>query len=135
MTLNFIETFETSIYNTKHIKNIELHCQQNSIIIFSNIHILENYKVIKISVFRLFSWPAFGGLKVLVYIYTYIYIYYTRGFTNDQYSRICYGPSSARASRQRPWRRARQACWCRLEQGDDAAEDAPPAPALAGSAA
>ena len=24
----------------------------------------------------IFSWPAFGGPKVLVYIYTYIYIYY-----------------------------------------------------------
>ena len=37
-----------------------------------------NWTFIRISVSRLFEWPAFGGPKILVYIYLYICIYRER---------------------------------------------------------
>ena len=73
MTLNLIQTFEIIFYNTKHTNIIKLHIQKS--FYFQKSIFFKKYKFIKIRVFRLFSWPAFGGAKILVYIYIYIHVH------------------------------------------------------------
>ena len=69
ITLNLIQASKITVYNTKHTPNTKLQFQKP----FFFFSLPKQF--IKISVFRLFVWPAFGVPKILVYIYMYIYIY------------------------------------------------------------
>ena len=68
--------FKISVYYTKHTYNVKIHSEN-----YENNR--ENKKPIffksldfkMISVLWRFSWPAFCGPKILVYIYIFIYIY------------------------------------------------------------
>ena len=64
MRLNLIKACKTQIYNAKQTPNTQIHFQKS---IFPKINIFPKNKFIKTSVFRLFSWPAFGRPKNLVY--------------------------------------------------------------------
>ena len=75
MTLNFINAFKASTYNAKHTQNTNFNFRKY-ISFFKNPYLAEKEeeknKFIRISVFRLFSWPAFGGPKnSSMYIHEY----------------------------------------------------------------
>ena len=79
MGMNLIKTLKIPICNTN-----------NSYSIFFKISFSIIRKFIRISVFRLILWPAFGGPNFLVYIhmyiYTYIYIYNIQYYIYTIYS-------------------------------------------------